>query len=113
MLEIAIARSSLDTRPSTLAPRQPTFICGDAQRLPFDDGAFQIVTIGYGLRNLASWETGLQEMKRVAAPAGRILVLEFGKPRCALWRSLYFEDVMPTQDEIFQNVILYAPVEKP
>jgi demethylmenaquinone methyltransferase / 2-methoxy-6-polyprenyl-1,4-benzoquinol methylase len=46
--------------------------------------------MGYGLRNLSSWETGLREMIRVAKPGGRIVVLEFGKPDNALWRALYF-----------------------
>jgi demethylmenaquinone methyltransferase/2-methoxy-6-polyprenyl-1,4-benzoquinol methylase len=63
---------------------------GDAQRLPFSDNSFDLVTVGYGLRNLASWETGLREMKRVARRGGRLLVLDFGKPDNALWRNLYF-----------------------
>jgi demethylmenaquinone methyltransferase/2-methoxy-6-polyprenyl-1,4-benzoquinol methylase len=66
------------------------FICGDAQRIPFADNTFDIVTVGYGLRNLASWEAGLREMQRVAKPGGRLVVLEFGKPDNTLWRSLYF-----------------------
>ena len=66
------------------------FVRGDAQQIPFPDNSFDIVTIGYGLRNLASWEIGLREMQRVARPGGRLLVLEFGKPDNPLWRSLYF-----------------------
>ena len=68
----------------------PCFIRGDALRIPFADNSFNIVTVGYGLRNLASWETGLREMQRVAAPGGCLIVLDFGKPDNALWRSLYF-----------------------
>lgn len=68
----------------------PCFIRGDALRIPFADNSFNIVTVGYGLRNLASWETGLREMQRVATPGGRLLVLDFGKPDNALWRGLYF-----------------------
>ena len=48
------------------------------------------MTVGYGLRNLANWETGLAEMKRVAKAGGRLLVLDFGHPNNAFWRSLYF-----------------------
>lgn len=68
----------------------PVFIQGDALQIPFPDGTFDIVTMGYGLRNLASWEKGLAEMQRVAKPGGKIIILEFGKPANALWRSLYF-----------------------
>lgn len=70
--------------------RNPKFLQGDAQKLPFADGMFDIVTVGYGLRNLTSWETGLAEMVRVAKPGARLLVLDFGKPANALWRTLYF-----------------------
>ena len=66
------------------------FIRGDAQRIPFPDNSFDIVTVGYGLRNLANWEAGLREMQRVAHPGGRLVVLDFGKPDNALWRGLYF-----------------------
>jgi demethylmenaquinone methyltransferase/2-methoxy-6-polyprenyl-1,4-benzoquinol methylase len=68
----------------------PRFVRGDALRLPFSDNSFDIVTVGYGLRNLANWETGLREMQRVADSGGRLLVLDFGKPDNAVWRSLYF-----------------------
>ncbi len=66
------------------------FVHGDAEAVHFPDNFFDIVTVGYGLRNLRSWETGLREMQRVAKPGGRLVVLEFGKPANHLWRSLYF-----------------------
>jgi len=72
------------------ATRNPQFVQGDAQRTPFRDAEFDLVTVGYGLRNLASWETGLSEMLRVAKPGGRLLVLDFGKPDHPLLRSVYF-----------------------
>ena len=65
-------------------------IQGDAQKLPFPNASFAVVTVVYGLRNLASWEAGLDEMIRVARPGGRVLVLDFGKPDNALWRTGYF-----------------------
>jgi demethylmenaquinone methyltransferase/2-methoxy-6-polyprenyl-1,4-benzoquinol methylase len=68
----------------------PRFMQGDAMALPFPDAQFDIVTVGYGLRNLASWETGLHEMVRVAKPDARLLVLDFGKPDHAVWRAVYF-----------------------
>jgi demethylmenaquinone methyltransferase/2-methoxy-6-polyprenyl-1,4-benzoquinol methylase len=66
------------------------FLQGDAQHTPFPDNSFDIVTVGYGLRNLANWEAGVAEMVRVAKPDGRILVLDFGKPENRLWRAIYF-----------------------
>jgi len=72
-----------------LLPRL-SFVQGDAELLPFRDNSFDVVTVGYGLRNLADWRKGLTEMARVARPGARLLVLDFAKPDNALWRSLYF-----------------------
>src|SRR5665213_3197153 len=55
--------------------KPPRFLKGDAMQLPFPNESFDVVTIGYGLRNLADWEIGLSEMWRVARPDGRLLVL--------------------------------------
>ena len=93
MLAIAEPRRLKNTQ-STLA--NPKFIQGDAQQLPFPDNSFDAVTVGYGLRNLAGWETGLREMCRVAKPGGRLVALDFGKPPNALWRALYFTHLKMT-----------------
>ena len=93
MLEIAETRRLKNTQ-SALA--NPEFIQGDAEQLPFPDNSFDAVTVGYGLRNLAGWETGLREMFRVAKPGGRLVVLDFGKPPNALWRALYFTHLKMT-----------------
>lgn len=88
MLAVAEARANqADPKSKT---QNPKFVQGDAMKLPFADHSFDAVTVGYGLRNLASWETGLREMIRVARPGGRILVLDFGKPDNALWQAVYF-----------------------
>ena len=71
-------------------PSSVRFVRGDAQKLPFPDNSFDVVTIGYGLRNLAMWESGLREMQRVAKAGARLLVLEFGKPDNRLLRAVYF-----------------------
>lgn len=70
--------------------RLPRFEQGDAQALSFEENSFDMVTISYGLRNLADWPLGLREMWRVAKPGGRLLVLDFGKPDLWVWRQLYF-----------------------
>ncbi len=91
MLHVAERRKDrLARRGRVPAPGGVRFVEGDAQQLPFPDATFDIVTVGYGLRNLASWETGLEEMRRVARSGGRLLVLDFGKPDNAVWRSAYF-----------------------
>ncbi len=88
MLEVAEARRREANRKSPIANLK--FIEGDAQQIPFPENSFDIVTVGYGLRNLTSWEKGLEEMLRVAKPGARLVVLEFGKPANALWRKIYF-----------------------
>ncbi|HVV73795.1 MAG TPA: class I SAM-dependent methyltransferase [Verrucomicrobiae bacterium] len=72
------------------ARETPLFVRADAQRIPFRDNSFDIVSVGYGLRNLADWKTGLAELHRLLRRGGRLLVLDFGKPDNAVWRSLYF-----------------------
>ena len=89
MLAVAERRNkSRPPRPKSEAA--PRFLQGDAQALAFPDDSFDIVTVGYGLRNLADWKLGLREMARTAKPGGRLLVLDFGKPNNRLWRALYF-----------------------
>lgn len=53
----------------------------DAEHLPFEDGSFDCVSIGFGLRNVTRKDRALKEMLRVLVPGGRVLVLEFSKPR--------------------------------
>ena len=87
-----LAKAAIRSRNQKRAPGQegPVFLQGDAQKIPFPENSFDIVTVGYGLRNLTLWERGLEEMHRVARPGARIIVLDFGKPANALWRALYF-----------------------
>jgi demethylmenaquinone methyltransferase / 2-methoxy-6-polyprenyl-1,4-benzoquinol methylase len=91
MLEVAETRRQKKFKSNPRSGIQnPTFIQGDAQAIPFPENSFDIITVGYGLRNLTSWEKGLAEMRRVAKPGARLIVLEFGKPANALWRAIYF-----------------------
>ena len=65
------------------------FVAGDALRLPFADGAFDAVTISFGLRNVASPGAALAEMRRVTRPGGRLVVCEFSTITIAPVDKLY------------------------
>jgi len=56
----------------------PTVVC-DAEKLPFADESFELVTVAFGLRNMTHKELALSEMNRVLKPRGKLLVLEFSK----------------------------------
>jgi len=91
MLAIAAAKSS---GRGLAVP----FVEGDGLKLPFRDQSFDGVSIGFGLRNLASFEGGLGELFRILRPGGTVAVLEFSKPRTAILRTffgLYFTKLLP------------------
>jgi demethylmenaquinone methyltransferase / 2-methoxy-6-polyprenyl-1,4-benzoquinol methylase len=56
----------------------PTNLC-DAEKLPYPEGAFDLVSVAFGLRNMTHKDVALAEMCRVLRPGGRLLVLEFSK----------------------------------
>ena len=87
MLAVAAQRQRSNSK---IKIKNLNFIQGDALQLPFPENSFDIVTVGYGLRNLTSWERGLEEMHRAARPGARLIVLDFGKPANALWRAVCF-----------------------
>ena len=95
--------------------RRARFVAADALRLPFPDGIFDAVTVGYGLRNVADPPAALSEMRRVLAPGGRAVVLDFGKPDNAVADALYqsyLRTMMPAVGWIFHGdpeTYLYIP----
>lgn len=75
-----------------------TFLVGDALRLPFADGTFDACTVGFGLRNMVSFEAALREMRRVLRPGGRFVCLEmtpFRRPILGPLFRVYFEQAVP------------------
>ena len=66
------------------------WVRADALRLPFGENSFDVVSVGYGLRNLADIGEGLREILRVLRPGGKFLSLDFGKPESPAFRALYF-----------------------
>jgi demethylmenaquinone methyltransferase/2-methoxy-6-polyprenyl-1,4-benzoquinol methylase len=76
-----------------------TLQTGDAERLDFPDGTFDVVTVAFGVRNFGDRAAGLREMRRVLRRGGRCLVLEFSEPRrntlFGAVYHLYFHRVLP------------------
>jgi demethylmenaquinone methyltransferase/2-methoxy-6-polyprenyl-1,4-benzoquinol methylase len=64
-------------------------VAADALRLPFTDGAFDAVTVSFGLRNMSDTVAALAELRRVVRPGGRLVVCEFSTPVFAPFRFLY------------------------
>lgn len=76
------------------------FVAGDGLALPFADGAFDAVTISFGLRNLHATTAGLAEMLRVVRPGGRLVVCEFSTPTSPPLATVYFEYLMKALPQI-------------
>jgi demethylmenaquinone methyltransferase/2-methoxy-6-polyprenyl-1,4-benzoquinol methylase len=75
-----------------------TLIAADGLALPFQDAVFDVVTVAFGLRNMASWPDALQEMSRVIRLGGRLFVLDFSIPRTPGLRQgylFYLKRIMP------------------
>jgi demethylmenaquinone methyltransferase/2-methoxy-6-polyprenyl-1,4-benzoquinol methylase len=74
------------------------FVVGDALRLPFSSGAFDALTVSFGLRNMVDYEAALREMGRVLRPGGRLVCLELTPYRTRILGTLfnaYFRHVIP------------------
>jgi len=75
-----------------------TLVEADALHVPIADGIFDVVTMGFGLRNLETPEGGLREIHRVLKGGGRCAILEFSRPVVPLFRGLfhlYFTRILP------------------
>jgi demethylmenaquinone methyltransferase/2-methoxy-6-polyprenyl-1,4-benzoquinol methylase len=89
MLKIALAKSS--------RAQAMNWIEADALQLPFPDSSFDLVTSAFGFRNLADYDAGLREIRRVLRPGGEYGILEFSDPpgiRGKIY-SVYFKSVLP------------------
>jgi ubiquinone/menaquinone biosynthesis methyltransferase len=67
----------------------PTFLVGDMIALPFPASSFDVVTTGYGLRNVPDLTTAIDEIRRVLTPRGQLLSLDFNRPAGAILRTAY------------------------
>ena len=74
---------------STTARQAVSFIGGDMTSLPFRTASFDLVTTGYGLRNVPDLDAAIDEIGRVLRPGGRLLSLDFNRPESAVIRAAY------------------------
>ncbi|MEM7682531.1 MAG: ubiquinone/menaquinone biosynthesis methyltransferase [Planctomycetota bacterium] len=92
MLDIAHQKGGPSAKP------RPAYALGDAMRLPVASGSVDVVSIAFGIRNVADWRGALGEFFRVLRPGGRLIVLEFDRVRIPLVGGLfrfYCERIMP------------------
>ncbi len=71
---------------------------GDSEQLAFEDNHFDAITVAFGVRNFENLSKGLEEMRRVLKPGGKMVVLEFSKPRIFPFKQLYhfyFKNILP------------------
>lgn len=76
-----------------------TLLSGDSENLPFEDNMFDAIIVAFGVRNFENLEKGLAEMYRVLRPGGKVVVLEFSKPKSFPFKQLYnfyFKNILPT-----------------
>ena len=82
----------------------PTLVC-DAEKLPFADASFDIVTVAFGLRNMTHKELALAEMHRTLKPGGKLLVLEFSRVAKPLEKAYdwYSFNILPKLGQFVAN----------
>lgn len=69
-------------------PQRLRFEAANVMELPYAEGAFDVVSVAFGLRNLPDYRAGLTQMYRVLKPGGQLLILEFSQPQ-GMWGKLY------------------------
>ena len=80
------------------------FTAADAMRLPFADAAFDVVTMSFGLRNVADPHVALREFLRVTKPGGRLVVCEFSRPTNPALRTVYSRYLMRSLPAVARRV---------
>ncbi|MCD0461674.1 bifunctional demethylmenaquinone methyltransferase/2-methoxy-6-polyprenyl-1,4-benzoquinol methylase UbiE [Roseiconus lacunae] len=99
MLEIARRKRETGDATETI-----DYVEADSQQLPFGSDLFQAVTVAFGLRNVADTDRGLAELTRVCKPGGKVIVLEFSRPRLPGLKQIYngyFRYILPKVGQWF------------
>ena len=80
------------------------FVQGDALKLPFEDDAFDVTTISFGLRNTSNTDKALKEALRVTKDGGRIVVAEFSHPVNLIFKKIYLNYLMKALPVIVKKI---------
>ena len=64
-------------------------IQGDAEKMPFEDNSFDVITVAFGVRNFENLKKGLDDIYRVLKPGGKFIILEFSQPEAVPMKQLY------------------------
>ena len=80
------------------------FVQGDALKLPFEDDAFDVTTISFGLRNTSNTDKALKEALRVTKAGGRIVVAEFSHPVNPIFKKIYLNYLMKALPVIVKKI---------
>ncbi len=80
------------------------FTAADAMALPFADDSFDVVTMSFGLRNVADVDRALREFRRVVRPGGRLVVCEFSTPVVPVFSTVYSGYLMKALPRVARRV---------
>jgi demethylmenaquinone methyltransferase/2-methoxy-6-polyprenyl-1,4-benzoquinol methylase len=107
---VDISRGMLDVAEKKIKERGLgdifTVALGDSEGLQFDDDHFDAITVAFGVRNYENLEKGLADMLRVLKPGGKIVILEFSKPRAFPVKqgyNFYFKHILPLFGKLFSK----------
>jgi len=89
VIGLDVTRRMIELARAKASPPAPRFLVGDMLALPFAAQSFDVITTGYGLRNVPDLTTAIDEMRRVLKPGGRVLSLDFDRPQQPLIRTAY------------------------
>ena len=90
------------------------YIHGYAEKLPFEDSSFDIVTISFGIRNFNNYEQAINEINRILKPDGKLAILEFCRPKNSIFQTLfsfYFNKIIPVIGKVLtgEKIFDYLP----
>jgi len=110
IIGVDISEGMLDVARKKIAERNLGHVFsvqkGDSEGLHFEDNAFDAITVAFGVRNYENLEKGLADMYRVLKPGGKVVILEFSKPRAfpiKQFYNFYFKHILPSIGKLFSK----------